>query len=69
VAIAARAADVEEHVFGRILRQVMGGDPASDVTASKAYQRALRYFGQLDCTDATALLDRLRVSAGHRRRA
>lgn len=69
VAIAARAADVEEHVFGRILRQVMGGDPAGDVTASKAYQRALRYFGQLDCTDATALLDRLRVSAGHRRRA
>lgn len=69
VAIAARAADVEEHVFGRILRQVMGGDPAGDVTASKAYKRALRYFGQLDCTDATALLDRLRVSAGHRRRA
>jgi len=69
VAIAARAADVEEHVFGRILRQVLGDDQAVDVTASREYQRALRYFGQLECADATALLDRLRGSAGHRRRA
>jgi Uncharacterised protein conserved in bacteria (DUF2336) len=69
VAIAARAVDVEEHVFGRILRQVMGSDRSVDVTASKEYQRALRYFGQLDCAGAIALLDRLRVSTGHRRRA
>jgi Uncharacterised protein conserved in bacteria (DUF2336) len=69
VAIAARAADVEEYVFSRILRQVMDGGRAGDITASKAYQRALRYFGQLDCAGATALLDRLRVGAGQRRRA
>ena len=69
VAIAARAADVEEHVFGRILRQVMSGGRSRDITASRDYKRALRYFGQLDCAGATALLDRLRVSAGHRRRA
>jgi len=69
VAIAARAADVEVHVFGRILRQVMDGGRAGDITTSKAYKRALRYFGQLDCAGATALLDRLRVSAGQRRLA
>jgi uncharacterized protein (DUF2336 family) len=69
VAIAARAADVEEHVFGRILCEVMESAASGDITASREYQRALRYFSQLDCADATALLDRLRVGAGHRRRA
>jgi uncharacterized protein (DUF2336 family) len=69
VAIAARAADVEEHVFSRILSQVMNGAETGNTAESEAFQRALRYFGQLDCAGATALLDRLRISTGHRRRA
>jgi len=69
VAIAARAADVEEHVFSRILCHVMGSGPADEVMATKEFQRALRYFSQLDYAGAMALLDRLRGSAGQRRRA
>lgn len=69
IAIAARAADVEEHVFSRILSAVVDGKEAGSAAASEDCQRALRYFAQLDCAGATALLDRLRVSAGHRRRA
>lgn len=69
VAIAAKAADLEEHVFSEILCRMAQDTPAGKIKASKEYQRALRYFGQLDCAGATALLDRLRAMPGQRRRA
>lgn len=69
VAIAAKAADLEEHVFSEILCRMAENTPAKKIKASKEYQRAIRYFGQLDCAGATALLDRLRTMPGQRRRA
>lgn len=69
VAIAARAADVEEHVFSAILCRLATDTPAAEIKASKEYQRAARYFRQLDCAGATALLDRLRTMPGRRQHA
>ena len=69
VAIAAKAADVEEHVFSEILCRIATDRPAEEFKASKEYQRAIRYFSQLDCAGATALLDRLRTMPGRRRHA
>lgn len=69
VAIAAKAADVEKHVFSEILCHIATDRPAAEFKASKDYQRAIRYFDQLDRAGATALLDRLRTMPGRRRHA
>jgi hypothetical protein len=39
------------------------------LNSSKEYGRAVRYFAQLDHAGAMAMLDRLRVTPGRRRRA
>ena len=69
IAIAVKAAGLEPHDFGEILCRVLTDDSTDDVRSSKDYQRAMRYFRQLDYTGAVDMLGRLRLSAGHRRRA
>jgi uncharacterized protein (DUF2336 family) len=69
VAIASKAAGIGQHAFGEILCHLSGAHPTSAFKASKEYGRAVRYFAQLDHAGAMAMLDRLRVTPGRRRRA
>ncbi len=69
VAIASKAAGIGQHAFGEILCYLSGAEPASDFKATKEFRRATRYFAQLDHGGAMALLDRLRVTPGQRKRA
>jgi len=69
VAIAAKAAGADEVVFGEILCHMTGTKPAEAFKSTNEYQRAIRYFSQLDQVGAMELLERLRDMPGHRRRA
>ena len=69
IAIAAKAAGIGQHAFGEILCYLSGADPASAFKSTKEFRRAARYFAQLDHAGAMALLDRLRITPGQRRRA
>jgi len=69
VAIASKAAGIGQHAFGEILCHLSGADPASAFKSTKEFRRAIRYFAQLDHAGAMALLDRLRITPGQRRRA
>lgn len=69
IAIAVKAAGLEPHDFGEILCRVLASGPADEIRASTDYQRAMRYFRQLDYSGAVDMLGRLRLTAGQRRRA